>query len=91
MRRRDFITIIGSGAIAWPLTARAQQPAMSVIGFINAASPQKYAQPLSAFLKGLGETGYVDGRNCTSNIAGRRAKIVDCRRWRPISFIARWP
>jgi ABC-type uncharacterized transport system substrate-binding protein len=63
MRRRDFITIIGSGAIAWPLTARAQQPAMPVIGFINAASPQKYAQPLSAFLKGLGETGYVDGRN----------------------------
>jgi putative ABC transport system substrate-binding protein len=51
--------------VAWPLVARAQQPATPVIGFVNVASPQGYAQPLSAFLKGLGETGYVDGHNVT--------------------------
>ena len=63
MRRRDFIKVIAGSAIAWPLSARAQQPTMPVIGFMNAASAKSYARHLSAFLKGLGETGYVDGQN----------------------------
>jgi putative tryptophan/tyrosine transport system substrate-binding protein len=50
---------------AWPLAVRAQQPAMPVVGFINAAAAQSYKQQLSAFLKGLSEAGYVDGRNVT--------------------------
>ena len=63
MNRRAFISFLGSTAVAWPLAARAQQPAVPVIGFVNPTSAQSFARPLSAFLKGLGETGYVEGRN----------------------------
>jgi putative ABC transport system substrate-binding protein len=64
MKRRDFITLLG-GAATWPIGANAQQPAMPVVGFVNAASPGGSYPPLPAFLKGLGETGFVEGRNAT--------------------------
>jgi len=63
MRRREFFTLIGGAAAAWPLPAHSQQAAMPVIGFVNAASQQGWARPLAAFLKGLGEGGFVDGQN----------------------------
>ena len=63
MRRREFIALLGSATASWPLVARAQQPAMPVVGFMNATSPEGYARQLAAFLKGMGETGYVDGHN----------------------------
>src|SRR5271156_49397 len=61
--RRKFIAALGSAASAWPFAARAQQSATPVIGFLNASDPKGYARQLAAFLKGLGETGYVDGHN----------------------------
>ena len=61
VKRRAFVSLLG-GAAAWPLAARAQQPAVPVIGFVNPSSAQSFARPLSAFLKGLGETGYGEDR-----------------------------
>jgi putative tryptophan/tyrosine transport system substrate-binding protein len=62
LRRRDFITLLG-GAVAWPLTARAQQAAVPVIGLLSGASPGPMRDFVAEFHRGLNETGYVEGRN----------------------------
>jgi putative tryptophan/tyrosine transport system substrate-binding protein len=64
MRRREFLGVLG-GAAAWPATARAQQPRMPVVGFLNGGTPDGYAVYVAGFLQGLNERGYVDGKNVT--------------------------
>jgi putative tryptophan/tyrosine transport system substrate-binding protein len=65
MRRREFLTLLGGTAIAWPLAARAQPATMPVVGYLHSGSPNAFEHAVGAFRKGLSDTGYVDGQNVT--------------------------
>ena len=68
MRRRDFIKSIAGLAAAWPLAARAQQPAIPVSGYLSASSPESSARLLAVFRESLAEAGYVEGRNLAIDV-----------------------
>jgi len=94
MRRREFIGLLGGAAAAWPLAARAQQPAMPVIGYLSTRSPEDTIHLLAAFRVGLAQNGYVEGQNATieyrwalgqyERLPGMAAELVR----RPVTVLA---
>jgi len=97
MRRREFVTLLGGAASAWPLAARAQQSATPVIGFIRPSPPESVAHLLPAFRAGLKEIGFVEGQSiviafrwaegCYDRLPALASELVDisvrhCSRWK---------
>ena len=89
MRRREFITLVGSAAAVWPIVAHALQPAKPVVGFLSIRGQGDEPHLLTAFHQGLKESVMSTARTSRWNTAGRKAKAPGYPRWQPIWFIAK--
>jgi hypothetical protein len=81
LKRREFITLVGGAAVLLPRAARAQQQGVPVIGFMSARSPAEAASDLAHFARDLGRPAISKARMSQLSIAGRKAGMIDCRRW----------
>jgi len=91
MQRREFITLVGGAAAAWPLAADAQKPAMPVIGVLESGSATSTTSLSAEFHAGLKESGFVQGQNVTIEYRRRKRNMIGCRHLR-LSWLAdKWP
>ena len=91
VRRRQFITLIGGAAIAWPLAARAQQPKVPVIGFVTSVSSRDSRQTVAAFHRGSNEAAFIEGQNVAIEYRWAETTMTDFRCWLQTWFNARSP
>jgi len=88
--RRELLVALGSAAAAWPLAARAQQPAMPVIGYLSSLGQAISVRFDAAFRRGLSDVGYVEGQNVSVEYRWITDRYLHCRQWRLISYNAKW-